>query len=501
MTIKQMVSLCAPGLILSQVSAAEKPNILFVYADDISFETLYSQERLDGMDIETPNLDRLMAGGARFTQAHNQGGWSPGLSVASRTMMETGQYLWKAAQTSKKSILKTGMPNNPRTTPEYTVERKPFQKLWSAMMREAGYNTYMAGKWHVDGITPAKLYDQIGVIRGGMPRQHADCYGRLFSDETPDKWTPYDVTYGGYWQGGKHWIEVTRNNASQYIRTTKGSDKPFFMYIAFNAAHDPRQSPKEYIDKYPLDKIAVPENFLPEYPYADEIGCGDYLRDEQLAPVPRNEMSVKKNKQEYYALITYMDFQIGKILGELEAAGKADNTYIIFTADQGISIGDHGFMGKQNMYENSIRVPLIVYGPGIPEGKSVEEFVYLQDIMPTTLELAGYEKPSHVDFNSLLPLAKGATKKSQYEYIYGAYIGVQRMVKSKDYKMLIYPNINLVRLYDLKKDPLEMNDLAKNPKYKKTMISLFSELKKLQKEVNDPLDVTQYFNAHMKTLK
>jgi len=93
------------------------------------------------------------------------------------------------------------------------------------------------------------------------------------------------------------------------------------MYIAFNAPHDPRQSPKEYVDMYPLDKISVPESFLPEYPYSEEIGSGRDLRDERLAPFPRTEYAVKKNIQEYYAIISHMDYQIGRILDELEKTG------------------------------------------------------------------------------------------------------------------------------------------------------------------------------------
>ncbi len=475
--------------------AQQKPNILFIYADDECFESIYG----DRDRVDTPNIDRLMDEGTSFMQAHNQGGWSAGVSVASRTMMATGSYLWRAAQMSPKSRFKVGGNNMPPEQPKYEVVMKPRPKLWSELMRDSGYETFMTGKWHVD-VNAKLVFDHLGHVRAGMPTQHKDCYARLFDGVTEDKWSPSNPAYGGFWAGGKHWNEVVKEETVGFLDTAKQSDKPFFMYIAFNAPHDPRQSPQRYIDRYPTDEISIPESFCGGYPYADAIGMGKYLRDENVAPFPRNELSVQVNRQEYYALITYMDEKIGEILDHLEATGQADNTYVIFTSDHGIAIGDHGFMGKQNMYERSIRVPLIIKGPDVAQGKKINEFVYLQDIMPTALEIAGAEKPDHVDFHSLLPMATGKSRKSAYNYMYGAYLGVQRMVKSHDYKMIIYPNVDVVRLYDLRKDPNELNDLASNPKYKKRMLSLFEELKKLQSEVGDPLDVTPYFEKFIEKL-
>jgi len=143
------------------------------------------------------------------------------------------------------------------------------------------------------------------------------------------------------------------------------------MYLAFNATHDPRQSPKEYIDRYPLDRIKLPENFLPQYPHAAKV-CGLGLRDEKLMPYPRTEFAVKVHRQEYFAIVTHMDDQIGRILEALEKSGKADNTYIIFTADHGLAVGHHGFCGKQNMYDHSMRVPFFIVGPDIEAGSKID---------------------------------------------------------------------------------------------------------------------------------
>jgi choline-sulfatase len=246
------------------------------------------------------------------------------------------------------------------------------------------------------------------------------------------------------------------------------------------------------MDRYPAEKVRLPGNFLPEYPYKDAIGCGKGLRDERLAPFPRTPYAVKVNRQEYYAIITHMDTQVGRILDALEETGEADNTYIFFTADHGLAVGQHGLMGKQNMYDHSVRVPLMVVGPDIPKGKTISAPVYLQDIMPTSLELAGVPKPGHVQFRSLLPLIRGEAKQS-YDAIYGGYLGVQRMVTDEGHKLILYPKIKRARLYDLKADPLEKTDLAGRPESKPVLKRLFATFLELQKETGDRLDVKSQF--------
>jgi arylsulfatase A-like enzyme len=145
-----------------------------------------------------------------------------------------------------------------------------------------------------------------------------------------------------------------------------------------HAAHVRGGMPDQHPTRY--QRIFVEGKADTWSPYNEYAGSGRTLRDEQLAPFPRTEYSVKKNMQEYYALVTHMDAQIGKILDALEASGKADNTYIFFTAHHGLAAGEHGFLGKQNMYESSVQVPLMMSGPGLEAGKQVGAQVYLQDV-------------------------------------------------------------------------------------------------------------------------
>ena len=449
----------------SQIFSKKKPNILFIFADDQAFDTINA---LGYDDVKTPNLDRLVCNGVTFTHAYNMGAWHGAVCVASRTMLNTGRFLWEAKN------LEPNLKNE-----------QNGGRLWSQYMKGAGYDTYMSGKWHVKDINPADIFDFVRDVRPGMPNQTPEGYNRPPEDRQ-DPWKPWDKTREGYWKGGKHWSEVLGDNALDFIGRAAESENPFFMYLAFNAPHDPRQSPKEYVDKYPLEEVKVPENYLPDYPFKEDIGCGEDLRDEQLAPFPRTEYAVKVHRQEYYAIITHMDAQVGRILDALEESGKADNTYVFFTADHGLAVGRHGLLGKQNMYDHSVRVPLMITGPRIKKGSRIDAPVYLQDIMPSSLELAGVDKPEHVRFRSLFPLIKGERERN-YSQIYGGYRHLQRMVCDGEYKLIYYPQIDKTILYNLKKDPLEKKDLAADPQYAEKIAALKAELIKLAKEMSDPL--------------
>jgi choline-sulfatase len=324
-----------------------------------------------------------------------------------------------------------------------------------------------------------------------MPKQTPAGYNRPLLN-APDPWSPFDKRFGGFWEGGKHWSEVVGDDAVGFLQNASKQDQPFFMYLAFNAPHDPRQAPKEYVDMYPLDKIKVPDSYVDLYPHRQAMESGEGLRDEKLAPFPRTTHAIKVHRQEYYAIITHMDRQIGRILDAVEATGKADNTYIVFSADHGLACGHHGLMGKQNMYDHSVRVPLIVAGPDVPRNQRLRGDVYLQDIMPSTLEWAGIDKPDYVDFRSLVPVINGERKRN-YDSIYGAYLQAQRAVTDDGYKMILYPKSKTVLLYDLNDDPKELKNLADEPAQKQRVRKLFARLLELQTEMADELDLTDTY--------
>ena len=454
-----LAALAIAGQLSAAEGAAEKPNVMFIFADDQTYESIGAYGQLN---IKTPNLDRLVNRGVSFTHTYNMGAWGGAVCVASRAMLNSGRFVNRAEQ---------------------GVKQYPH---WSEIMNDAGYTTYMTGKWHVPG---KPRFNVVKDVRGGMPNQADERYRRTFKPELYEsEWLPWDERHGGFWTGGTHWTQVVADDTLEFFDKVKNDDKPFFMHLAFNAPHDPRQAPKEYVDMYPLDSIKIPKNYMPEYPYAAEI-CGKKLRDEILAPYPRTEYAVKRNRQEYYASITYMDHHIGRMLDALEASGKADNTYIIFTADHGLAAGHHGLMGKQSMYEHSMRPPFIVVGPGIKPNSKIDTPIYLQDAMATAIEIAGAEKPAHVEFKSLMPLIKGE-KRVQYDRIYGKYTNTQRMILKDDWKLIFYPNAaKKMRLFNIENDPAEMNDLIDNPEYATKIKELKREFVELQKEMGDPLDV------------
>ncbi len=470
LSLTLIVTLFLAGVGIAQ-EQEPKPNILFIFADDQCYETIRA---LGSDEVETPNLDRLVRGGTTFTQAFNQGSWSGAVCVASRTMLNTGRYLWRANRVYKES-----------------EKEREAGRFWSEYMKKAGYDTYFTGKWHVKAKAE-NAFDYVTHVRPGMPNQTKQGYDRPIEGQ-PDVWRPWDTKFDGFWKGGKHWSEVLGDDAVAYLAQASRRDKPFFMYLAFNAPHDPRQSPKEFVDRYPLEKVKVPLNYLREYPYKDAIGCGKGLRDERLAPFPRSEYAVKVNRQEYYAIITHMDVQVGRILDALDASGKKDSTYIFFTADHGLAVGHHGLLGKQNLYDHSVRVPFIANGPGVAAGVKNDAWIYLQDVMPTTLDLAGIDKPAHVQFNSLVPLLTGKTSESSYDAIYGAYLQVQRSVIVGDHKLILYPKIKRARLYNRREDPLEMRDLTGRLDSTPLLGKLFSRLLELQKETGDSLDLRSVY--------
>ena len=173
-----------------------KPNILFIFTDDQCFETLHA---LGCDEIRTPNLDRLVKAGVTFTHAYNQGGWHGAICVASRTMLNTGRFLWNARDVE---------PNLKQET--------AAGRFWSQYMKQAGYETYMSGKWHVKGINPVDIFDHVKDVRPGMANQTLEGYNRPIEGQ-PDPWKPWDKTRGGYWKGGKHWSVVLGDDAEEFL--------------------------------------------------------------------------------------------------------------------------------------------------------------------------------------------------------------------------------------------------------------------------------------------
>ncbi len=476
-------------LATSAIAAKTAPNILFIFADDQAYDTLGPN---DDPLVQTPHLDRLASQGTQFTQCFNMGSWSGAVCVASRAMLNTGKTVWHAhaIQQSLGSLKSKSESEKGRF----------YDRYWSRRMSRLGYETYFTGKWHVS-VDANKLFDHVVHIRPGMPRDSRNNknsnvgYNRPVEGQTDD-WDPTDPKFGGFWEGGKHWSEVLADDAVTYLqaegkkKATQTDAKPFFMYLAFNAPHDPRQSPQEFLDLYPLENIKTPIPFQPKYPHLTS-GLNPNLRDEALGVYPRTEYAVRVHRREYYSLITHMDAQIGRIIAELDKQGLRENTWIIFTADHGLACGHHGLLGKQNMYDHSIRTPFIIVGPEAKPGETIDRPIFLQDLMATSLELAGDKERKGIEFQSLLPDLRGEVQDAAP--VYSAYLETQRAIRHDGWKLILYPKLKVKRLYNYASDPKEINDLAADSGQLGRMKTLFKLLQKEQSRFDDKVDLVAVY--------
>ena len=208
-------------------------------------------------------------------------------------------------------------------------------------------------------------------------------------------------------------------------------------------------------------------------------------RDESLAPWPRTKEVLSDQLCEYYGLVTHLDEQVGRILAALKESAHADNTLVVYTADHGLGMGSHGLLGKQNVYEQSMRCPLILAGPGIPKGKSSDSFTYIHDLYPTLLEVAEADLPSKVEANSLLPVIEGKSTNIR-DSLYLPFQDNQRAVSNRKWKLHVYPKINHRLLFNLAEDPHELNNLAKDPGHQSQLQEMESLMGQWREKLDDP---------------
>lgn len=270
------------------------------------------------------------------------------------------------------------------------------------------------------------------------------------------------------------------DNIIQFIRDNAGQ-KPLFLYMAGKEPHDPQFATEEFYAMYQPEKIPLPVNFLSFHPFDN----GDMtVRDEKTLAWPRTRESVTGKLARYYASISYWDAQVGRVVEALQAAGQFDNTLFIIAGDNGLSLGEHGLLGKQNLYEfGGMHVPLIFAGPGIKKGDT-KAFAYLYDVYPTLCELAGIPVPAGLDARSLAPVIRGQQPKVR-DSLFTAYKNCQRSIRDDRWKLIRYPLIDKTQLFDLETDPREMNDLAGNPEFADKIKELTALLERTRMEYGD----------------
>ena len=443
-----------------------RPNILFILTDDQRFDTIHA---LGNDQIQTPNLDELCQHGMAFTNAHIPSGTVGAVCMPSRAMLNTGRTLFHLCDNGAQ------IPATHKTMPE--------------TFRSNGYKTYSTGKWHNGTESYARSFtagDEI--FFGGMwdhwnvPTYDFDpagkyeqtsqaCMGAFYSNQTI-------INRANHINLGIHSTDLFAQKALEYLDTYNCVD-PFYMYVAFMAPHDPRTMPEKFQNMYKAEDIELPPNFAGQH-----FDFGIYqCRDEKLEAYPRDSMKVRQHIADYYAMISHLDWRIGQLIEKLKEIGAYENTIIVFAGDNGLSIGQHGLMGKQNCYEHSIRVPLIMCGPGIPQGQRSDSFVYLLDIFPTLCNLAGISCPDSVEGIDFSPILKNPHARIR-DTLYAAYADKVRMVKDLRYKLLEYRFLDVdnktvhkySQLFDLQLDPWETCNLICQKDMQDTVSSLRAKL-------------------------
>ena len=456
MNTNQLIAGCVSGISILTAAVScqkkeHKPNILFILADD---------QRADAMGcagnpyIKTPNIDRLAEHGLRFTNSYVMGGHHGAISAPSRAMLLSGMNLFNV------------------------YDKLEGVKTMPMHFAENGYVTFGTGKWHNEkSAFEASFQKGENVFLGGM----ADHFNVSVRNMSIDRKLSEPELKGFS-------TDLFGGSAISFINNYSKGDKeqPFFCYVAFTVPHDPYSPRTDYIDRYSPDSMTLPGNFMPLHPFAfDDL----MVRDENLLPWPRPPEKVLEALADYYGLITHLDEKIGEIINSLKNNGLYDNTIIVYAADNGLAIGSHGLLGKQNLYEHSMKVPLIITGPGIPKGKVSDALVYLFDLYPTLAEFCSLPSPEGIDGKSLVPVISGNSNEVRTS-LFTVYRTTVRAVRTKEWKLIRYPERDYTQLFDLVNDPLELNNLAGVDGNEPRIEEMMKLMREWQNEVNDTVPLT-----------
>ena len=451
--------LTAFALQAEDVGAPSRPNILLIVSDDQRPDTIAA---LGNSFIKTPHLDELVRRGTVFTRAT----CAHPLCYPSRAELLTGCTGWKNGSYG-------------------SLKLKEDVPLWPRVMQAAGYRTCYVGKWHSAGRPSDIGFDQCDGLYASGPagdQPYVDFRGR---PATGYRGWQFQTDDGRRFP--EQGIGLTPNTSGQIadaaIRQIRApTDKPFFLHVNFAAPHDPRIWPPGYERMYDPARLPLPANFRSEHPFDHGNARG---RDEVLLPFPRKVEDVRQELACYYAVISHMDEQIGRILAALDETRQRDKTLVIFTSDHGLAVGSHGLVGKQNMYEHTIDVPLVMAGPGIPAGQKRTAQCYLRDLFPTVCELANLGAPP-MDGRSLVPVLEGK-RDEIHRFVVGYFQDSQRMIRAENWKLIWYPKIDRWQLFDVKHDPHELHDLIADDAQAQRIAHLRQALRTWLADHHDPL--------------
>ncbi|MCA8996458.1 MAG: sulfatase-like hydrolase/transferase [Planctomycetaceae bacterium] len=442
-------------------SLASAPNVLLIVTDDQRPDTIHA---LGNEVIQTPALDDLVARGTTFTRAIT----AIPICVASRAELLTGRDGRFNGQDNFGFSPKPGVPH------------------LANVLRDQGYETCYVGKWHTVGRPSDSGYETTEGLYGSG--------GGKYPLTFPLDWKGMEVTgYRGWvFQTDDRTIfpdrgvGLTPNISENFTDAAlaflkRRSERPFFLHVNYTAPHDPLFVPKGFETRHADLDVPLPKNFVPEHPF-DHGNAGG--RDEVLFSSPRTPEQTKAGLAVYYAVIEHLDQQVGRLLEGLQADDLSQETLVIYTSDHGLAMGSHGLRGKQNMYEHSVGVPLLFAGSDVPAGKRTDAQCYLRDLFPTICDYAGAKIPETVHGKSLKPVIEG-TQETVYDAVFAHYKDSQQMVRTEHWKYVRYPLVDREQLFDLRNEPLEMNNLIQNPEHATVADNLRSRLNEWKQESLD----------------
>lgn len=474
----------------SFASAQDRPNILFIFSDDHTWQTISAYGHPLSEVVPTPNIDRIGAEGIRFDRCLV----TNSICAPSRAVVLTGKY----------SHLNGQLTNQERFDGSQTT----FPKL----LQEAGYQTAVIGKWHLKSIPTGFDHHEV------MPGQ-----GRYYNPVFLTDGNP--VTHEGYN------TDVVVDRSLNWL-DNRDSDQPFMLMCQFKATHGPFQPALRHLGNLDGIDIPEPENLFDDYagrsssPAKHTTGIAKELPDSNLSLVYRpiggeqlkeyrshfdeaNEafMEAKlegdeRTRWRYQRFLKNflltskgIDENVGRLLDYLDESGLAENTIVIYAADQGFLLGEHGWYDKRWMYEECLKTPLLVRWPGMTSpGQVNRDIVSNLDFAPMILDMAGVSAPRDMQGESLVPILKGQTPKDWRKTFYYQYHGEPRNdyyyhgvpphdgVTNSRYKLIHYKydEIDEWELFDLKNDPKEMKSEYDNPEYAQTVSHLKAELTRLR---------------------
>lgn len=450
----------------SEPQARARPNVLFIIADDLSAEALgcYGNEQ-----VKTPNIDRLAARGFVMDRAYCQ---YPVCGPA-RAALLSGLYPQqnKVTGNSDRDILSESLGDRP-TLPQY--------------FKQNGYSSIRLGKLYHMRVP--------GDITAGVDGpDHPASWSKKFNFKSDEQWTPgkhehlsgerlkpdpdrkihYSLGYGGAF----YVVEDPTDGSAQHdVRATDKAiellggelkDKPFFLAVGFVRPHVPLVAPEPYYTPYPAEKMKLPKQVENDHADIPKLGLTGTGKRRGM----KDEMARKRTLRAYYASVSFMDTQVGRLLDALDKQGLADNTLIVFMSDHGYHLGEHDFWQKLHLHEESARIPLIAAGPGIEPGKRWAGLMEAVDIYPSMCVFAGLPIPKHCVGLDLVT-AKDNPRDSAYTLVRNGHL-----LRTEDWAYIRYVDRS-EELYDMKNDPKQFTNLAKVPSASnqlKTMRGLLDE--------------------------